>query len=85
MVNNLLYVAVADIAIIYVNTRTATITSAIYLGYTKSSGADSVIFYRSLLKFFFLYILIAQVKLYNSMIFQKSSNDTIRLKTEQKQ
>ena len=56
-----------------------------YLGYTKSSGADSVIFYRSLLKFFFLYILIAQVKLYNSMIFQKSSNDTIRLKTEQKQ
>jgi hypothetical protein len=52
-----------------------------YLGHTKSSDADPVIFYRRLQGIFSLSILIAQGVLCNSMIFLKSANDTIILKT----
>jgi hypothetical protein len=51
-----------------------------YLGHTKSSGPDPIKFDRSLMKLFSLYILIAQIALYNSMIFHKSSNNIIQAK-----
>ena len=56
-----------------------------YLGHTKSSDAESVIFLQKTFEISFLDILIAQAELYNSMIFRKFPNATMRLKTEQKQ
>jgi hypothetical protein len=49
----------------------------IYLGCTKNNVADPIKFYRVLEKFFFLYILIVQIVLYNSTIFYDSSDDIL--------
>ncbi len=51
-----------------------------YLRHTKSSGAGTIIPYRKREEIFSLYILIAQIVIYNSTIFHHSSVDIIIIK-----